>query len=97
VSETTLMMWAAVARASARAAELRASESFAISAALSNPTWLEPHENFAISGGLGFTAEGAAIGFTGVMRLDRNVSAFAGVAVAPSRNWAGRVGGRVGW
>ena len=97
MSQTTLMnLWAAAARA-ARAAELRASESFAVSAALSQPTWLEPHENFAVSGGLGFTGDGAAIGITGVMRLDRNVSAFAGAAVAPSGNWAGRVGARVGW
>jgi hypothetical protein len=97
VSQSTLLsLWAAAAR-SARAAELRASESFAVAAALSQPTWLEPHENFAISGGLGFTGDGAAIGFTGVMRLDRNVSGFAGVAIAPSGNWAGRVGARVGW
>ena len=90
------MLWALAQRA-ARAAEIRASETLAVSAALSQPTWLELHENFAISSGLGFTEDGAAVGVTGVMRLDQNVSGFAGAAVGPNGNWAGRVGARVGW
>jgi hypothetical protein len=60
--------------------------------------WLETHENFAISGGLGFANDDVAFGVTGVMRLGRNVSGYGGLAMIPSGNiWAGKVGARVGW
>jgi hypothetical protein len=62
------------------------------------PVWLENHEKFAISGGIGFADSGdAAFGVTGVMRLDKNTAAFGGVAVGEDGKAAGKVGVRVGW
>jgi hypothetical protein len=73
--------------------------SLALSAALSLPVWLEAHENVAISGGFGFSDGGeVAFGATGVVRLDRGVSGFAGGAVSTDGGyWAGKAGVRVGW
>jgi hypothetical protein len=60
--------------------------------------WLETHEKFAISGGIGFSDHGdAAFGLSGVMRLDKNTAAFGGVAVDEDGRAAGKVGVRVGW
>ena len=69
----------------------------AIGAALSLPVWLEKQENFAISGGVGFSDDGTtALGMTGIMCLEKNVSGFAGIAT-DGENWAGKAGVRVGW
>jgi len=77
----------------------RLSEIVALNSALSQPVWLERHERFSVSGGLGFAQGGAvAIGLTGVMRIGNNAAGFAGVAVSPESGlWAGKVGGRIGW
>jgi hypothetical protein len=72
-------------------------ESLALNAALSMPVWLGDTENFAISGGAGFSESNTAFGATGVMRLDKNWSAFVGGAVGDSGAWAGKAGARVGW
>jgi len=74
-------------------------KALAIGAALSLPAWLETHEKYSISGGLGFSDGGeVAFGITGVMRLDKNTAAFGGVAVQPdSGHWAAKAGVRVGW
>lgn len=70
----------------------------AISAALSSPVWLEAGEHFAISSGVGFTEGATAAGATGIARIDKNWSAFAGGAVSTEGGeWAGRGGFRVGW
>ena len=72
----------------------------AIGAAMANPVWLEANERFAVSGGLGFSGDGdTAVGATGVMRFDRNVSGYAGAAVGTENTdlWAGKAGVRVGW
>lgn len=74
-------------------------ESLAMSAALSMPVWLGDKENFAVSGGLGFSDGGdTAFGLTGVARIDKNWSAFVGGAVgSDGNNFAGKAGARVGW
>ncbi len=71
----------------------------ALAGALSTPVWLEPGENFAISGGLGFGDDATAVGATGVLRLGKNLSGFAGGAFSTDNSdvWAGKVGLRVGW
>ena len=76
-----------------------AAKALAVSAALSMPTWLQQNENFAIAGGFGFSDDSGAFGGTAVMRLDKNVSTFAGGAVSTedSNYWAGKAGVRVGW
>jgi hypothetical protein len=73
------------------------SDTHALAAALSNPIWLETGENFAISGGVGFSDGSGAFGATGLMRFDRNVSGFAGGALVDDDTWAGKAGVRVGW
>lgn len=75
-------------------------ELLAISAALSTPIWLEHGENFAISGGLGFSGDGdTALGATGIVRIDKGISGFAGGAFSTdnSDQWAGKAGMRVGF
>lgn len=74
-------------------------ESMAVGAAMSMPVWLEPSENFAVSGGLGFSEGGAtAIGATGVARIDKSISAFVGGAVSTNgQHWVGKAGVRIGW
>jgi hypothetical protein len=75
------------------------SDLLAIGAALSTPIWLEAGEKFAISGGLGFTDDATAVGATGVYRLDKNWSGFAGGAVSTDDRdmWAGKAGFRAGF
>jgi hypothetical protein len=76
----------------------RIDQTQAIGAALSSPVWLEPQEHFALSGGFGFTDGATAAGLTGIARIDKNWSAFAGGAVSTEGDeWAGRGGLRVGW
>jgi hypothetical protein len=69
----------------------------AISAAMAQPAWLERYERFSVTGGIGFADGSAAIGFTGIMRLNNNVAGYGGFAYEPHGLWAGRVGARVGW
>jgi hypothetical protein len=62
------------------------------------PVWLQQNENFSVSGGVGFSDGGTAVGVTGVMRLDQNWAGFAGGAVSDDgKLWAGKAGVRVGW
>lgn len=74
-------------------------KSLALSSALSMPVWLGDTETVRISGGVGFANGGeAAIGATGVVRIDRNMSVFVGGAVdTEGDNYAGKVGLSVGW
>jgi hypothetical protein len=71
----------------------------ALSAASSQPVWLEPGENFAVSGGLGFADGATALGATGIVRFDKHWSGFAGAAVSTDDTdvWSGKAGLRVGW
>lgn len=71
----------------------------AVSAALANPVWLEHGENFAVSGGLGFSEGATAFGATGIVRIDKGLSGYAGGAVSTddSSTYAGKLGLRVGW
>lgn len=76
----------------------RIDQSQAVSAALSTPVWLEPQEKFAVSGGLGFTDGATAVGATGIVRMDKNWSAFGGGAVsADGDEYAGKAGLRAGF
>lgn len=73
-------------------------KSLALSAAISTPVWLGDSENFAVSGGVGFSDSETAIGFNGVMRFDRTWSGFAGGAISQDgETWSGRAGLRAGW
>lgn len=76
-----------------------ASEALAVSAALSTPVWLGDSENFAVSGGLGFSDDATAVGANGVMRFSKNLSGFAGGAFSTDDSdlWAGKVGLRAGF
>jgi hypothetical protein len=71
----------------------------ALAAALSTPIWLEPGENFAISGGLGFSDGATALGATALLRFNKNWSGFAGGAVSTDDTdlFAGKVGIRAGF
>jgi hypothetical protein len=81
-----------------RAFEIRQAQSNALASALSIPIWLEPLENYSISGGVGFNGTTTAFGMTGLMRLNNHISAFAGGAVlSDGSQWSGKVGARVGW
>jgi hypothetical protein len=82
---------------SANCPDVDLSETHALAAALSVPVWLETGENFAISGGMGFSDGEGAFGATGLMRFDKNVSGFAGGALVDDDTWAGKAGVRVGW
>jgi hypothetical protein len=75
------------------------SETLAVASALSMPIWLGDKENFAVSGGIGFSDDAAAIGATAVARINGNLAAFAGGAVSTESSdlWAGRAGLRFGW
>jgi hypothetical protein len=75
------------------------SETLALSAALSNPVWLESGERFAVSGGLGFADGASAFGATGLVRIEKGISAYGGGAVSTEDSdvWAGKAGLRVGW
>jgi hypothetical protein len=79
--------------------DLRLGEIVALSAALSQPAWLESSERFSVTGGLGVANDGSiAFGMTGIMRLRGSASGYVGLAVEPQHGmWAGKVGGRVGW
>jgi hypothetical protein len=72
-------------------------EALALGSALSMPTWLQQNENFAISGGVGFSESNTAFGATGVVRFDKNWSGFVGGAVSEGGAWTGKAGARVGW
>jgi hypothetical protein len=75
-------------------------EALAVNAAMSLPAWLENGENFALSGGLGFSGGGeTAVGVNGIVRIDKSVAGFAGAAVSTSGSsgWAGHAGLRFGW
>jgi hypothetical protein len=70
----------------------------AMAAALSSPVWLNPDENFSVSGGVGFTDSEAALGATGLVRINRTFSAFGGGAFSVDGDEiAGKVGFRAGW
>jgi len=75
-------------------------ELLAVAAALSTPVWLEEGERFAISGGLGFSADGdTALGATAIVRIDKGLSAYAGGAFSTddTDNAAGKLGLRAGF
>jgi len=89
--------WQIMALRVERVIVARAYENAALTAALTQPIWLEPHETFAIAGGIGFSQDRPAFGATAVIRLDQNVSAYAGAALSTGGLWAGKVGARIGW
>lgn len=74
-------------------------EALALSSALSLPAWLESNENYALTGGVGFSDGGeTALGVTGIVRIEGSVSGFVGGAISSDgNNWAGKAGVRVGW
>jgi hypothetical protein len=72
--------------------------SVAVATALSQPVWLEAHENFALSGGFGFSDNQAAFGATGVMRFSRGLAGYGGLSVSTNGGyWGGKAGLRLGW
>lgn len=73
-------------------------DALALSAALSPPVWLGDSERVRISTGVGFTDGAAAVGATGVVRIDGALAGFAGAAVSTETGaWAGRAGFSYGW
>lgn len=73
-------------------------DTLALSAALSPPVWLGDSEKVRISVGTGFTESAAAVGATGVVRIDGALAGFAGGAVSTETGtWAAKVGLSYGW
>lgn len=73
-------------------------DALAMSAALSPPVWLGDNERVRISTGVGFTDSAAAIGATGVVRIDGALAGFAGGAVSTETGaWAAKAGLSYGW
>jgi hypothetical protein len=73
-------------------------DALALSAALSPPVWLGDNEKVRISIGTGFTEDAAAVGATGVVRIDGALAGFVGGAVsAETGAWAGKAGISVGF
>lgn len=73
-------------------------DTLALSAALSPPVWLGDNERVRISTGVGFTEGAAAVGATGVVRIDGALAGFAGAAVSTETGaWAGKAGISVGF
>jgi len=73
-------------------------DALALSAALSPPVWLGDNERVRISTGVGFTEGAAAVGATGVVRIDGALAGFAGGAVSTETGaWAGKAGFSYGW
>lgn len=73
-------------------------DALALSAALSPPVWLGDTERVRISTGVGFTDGAAAVGATGVVRIDGALAGFAGGAVsAETGAWAAKAGFSYGW
>ncbi len=71
----------------------------ALAAAMSAPVWLGEGETFRISGGVGFTDGEAAVGATGLYKINKNLAGYAGGAVATSNSdvWSAKAGLSVGW
>jgi len=61
--------------------------------------YLSDSENFALSPSLGFADGATAVGIGGVMRLDKNWSAYASGAMSTEHSdiWSGNVGARFAW
>lgn len=73
-------------------------DALALSAALSPPVWLGDNERVRVSTGVGFTDSAAAIGATGVVRIDGALAGFAGGAVSTETGaWAAKAGLSYGW
>lgn len=74
-------------------------DAIALASALSTPIWLGDSEQFAVSGGLGFSDDAAAVGGNVAFRISKNLAGFAGGAVSTESSdlWAGRAGLRFGW
>lgn len=73
-------------------------DALALSAALSPPVWLGDKETVRVSIGTGFTDGAAAVGATGVVRIDGALAGFVGGAVSTETGeWAGKAGVSVGW
>ena len=73
-------------------------DALAMSAALSPPVWLGDTERVRISTGVGFTDSAAAVGATGVVRIDGALAGFAGGAVSTETGaWAAKAGLSYGW
>lgn len=75
------------------------SETLAVASALSMPIWLGDNEQFAVSGGLGFSDDSTALGGNVAFRISKNLAGFAGGAFSTESSdlWAGRAGLRFGW
>ncbi|WP_414461754.1 hypothetical protein [Hyphomicrobium sp. DY-1] len=73
-------------------------DALALSAALSPPVWLGDNEKVRISIGTGFTGSAAAVGATGVVRINSALAGFVGGAVsAESGDAVGKAGISIGW
>lgn len=74
------------------------SDALAVSAA--HPQlYLSDSESYALSSSLGFAEDATAVGIGGVMRLDKNWSAYASGAMSTEHSdiWSGNVGARFAW
>lgn len=71
----------------------------ALAAAMSAPVWLGENETFRVSGGIGFTDGEAAVGATGLLKINKNIAGYAGAAVSTSNSdaWSGKAGLSIGY
>jgi hypothetical protein len=75
-----------------------ANAGIALGLAMAAPNWLADHEKFAITGNIGLFENEHAFAFTGVMRIDKQLSVNGGIGFAPDTNQVGgRAGVRLGW
>ncbi len=79
-------------------ADFNEDDAVALSAALSPPVWLGDKENVRVSGGVGFDDSAAAVGASGIVRIDGALAGFVGGAVSTDTGEkAGKAGMSYDW
>lgn len=70
----------------------------AVGIAMSSPVWLEPTENFAVSGSWGQYEGESAFAISGIARIQGSLSATGAVGISDDgRKVGSRIGVRYGW